>query len=221
MAEINLPLYVSGRDGRPMILVPAGEFLFGADREKAVTGAFYIDRFPVTNAEYKKFVEATGHEHPAHWRRGTWPEGKADHPVVQVTWESAAAYAHWAGKRLPTEQEWEKAARGADGRRWPWGNTFDPRRCNTSSDGTTPVGHYSPAGDSSYGCADMAGNVWEWIGGKPSPLRMPLRGGDWLDGEAEAQTFFRRMHTPKRKNDFVGFRCAADVATPISPGVGS
>jgi formylglycine-generating enzyme required for sulfatase activity len=197
-----------------MVFIPAGEFLYGPDREKVMTAPFYIDRCPVTNAEYKKFVEAAGHEHPAHWRRGTWPEGKADHPVVQVTWESAQAYAEWAGKRLPTEIEWEKTARGTDGRLWPWGNAFDRRRCNTSSDGTTPVGHYSPAGDSPYGAIDMAGNVWEWIGGRPSPLRMPLRGGDWLDGPEEAQTFFRRMHTPKRKNDFIGFRCAADQAVP-------
>ena len=150
MANTAVPLFKSGQDERPMVFVPAGEFLFGPDLEKVAVVAFYIDRFPVTNAEYKVFVEATRHEHPAHWRRGTWPEGKADHPVVQVTWESAAAYAVWAGKRLPTEQEWEKAARGVDGRRWPWGNAFDPRRCNTSSDGTTPVGRYSPAGDSPW-----------------------------------------------------------------------
>jgi formylglycine-generating enzyme required for sulfatase activity len=221
MMEFKGPLFTAGRDGRPMVFVPAGEFLSGPDREKVVTAAFYIDRYPVTNAEYKKFVEATGHEHPAHWRRGTWPEGKADHPVVQVTWESAQAYADWAGKRLPTEIEWEKAARGTDGRVWPWGNRFDRLVCNTGSDGTTPVGRYSPAGDSPYGAVDMAGNVWEWIGGKPSPLRMPLRGGDWLDGPEEAQTFYRRMHTPKRKNDFIGFRCAADQAAPLATGAAS
>lgn len=217
MAETSVLLFVSGRDYRPMVYIPAGEFLFGPEREKAITGAFYIDRFPVTNAEYKKFVDETGHEPPAHWRRGTWPEGKADHPVVQITWHSANAYAEWAQKRLPTELEWEKAARGMDARRWPWGNVFDRRYCNTSSEGTTRVGVYSPAGDSPYGAADMAGNVWEWIGGQPSPLRMPLRGGDWLDGPEEAQTFFRRMHTPWRKNDFIGFRCAADNAAPIAP----
>ena len=210
MSEIKL---FAGGDGRPLIHVPAGEYLSGPDRDKASTGAFYIDRFPVTNAEYKKFVGAAGHEHPQHWRRGTWPEGKADHPVVQVTWESAAAYAKWAGKRLPLEEEWEKAARGTDGRVWPWGNLFDSSKCNTNESGlwdTTPVGKYSPPGDSPYGCVDMAGNVWEWIGGRPSPLRMPLRGGNWLDTQAEATTFSRRMHTPKRKNDFIGFRCAAD-----------
>jgi len=178
MGDTSLVLYYAGRDGRPMVLVPAGEFYFGPDRVKLTLPDFYIDRYPVTNAEYKKFVEATGAPEPTHWRRGTWPEGKADHPVVNVTWEQAAAYAEWAGKRLPTEEEWEKAARGTDGREWPWGSTFDPSRCNTNESGiwdTTPVGKYSPAGDSPYGAADMAGNVWEWIGGKPSPLRMPLR----------------------------------------------
>jgi formylglycine-generating enzyme required for sulfatase activity len=214
MADDTLKLYVSGTDNRPMVLVPAGEFLFGPDLEKIVVEDFYMDRCPVTNAEYQRFVEETGHEHPAHWRRGTWPEGRHNHPVVQVTWQSAAAYAAWAGKRLPTEIEWEKAARGRDGRLWPWGNAFDPNKCNTSSSGTTPVGAYSPRGDSPYGGADMAGNVWEWIGGKPSPIRMPLRGGDWLDTAEEAQTIFRRMHTPFRKNDFIGFRLAADSAVP-------
>ncbi len=210
MAETNL---FAGKDGRPMVLVPEGEFFFGPEREKVHLPVFYIDRFPVTNADYKKFVDATGAEHPQHWRRGVWPEGKADHPVVNVTWDAASAYAQWAGKRLPTEQEWEKAARGTDGRLYPWGNSFDPRKCNVNSDGTTPVGKYSPTGDSPYGCADMAGNVWEWIGGKPSPLRMPLKGGDWLDGQEEATTIYRRMHTPKRKNDFVGFRCMQEVTS--------
>lgn len=220
MGNSSLVLYQAGRDGRPMVFVPAGEFYFGPDRMRLTLPDFYIDRFPVTNAEYKKFVEATGAPEPTHWRRGTWPEGKADHPVVNVTWEQAAAYAEWAGKRLPTEEEWEKAARGTDGREWPWGSTFDPSRCNTNESGiwdTTPVGKYSPAGDSPYGAADMAGNVWEWIGGKPSPLRMPLRGGDWLDTMEEARTHSRRMHTPKRKNDFIGFRCAADRAAPAAP----
>ncbi|HLB63642.1 MAG TPA: SUMF1/EgtB/PvdO family nonheme iron enzyme [Anaerolineales bacterium] len=218
MRESEIALYV-GKDHRPMVVVPAGEFLAGEDRVKVSVAAFYIDRFPVTNADYKKFVETTHWEEPAHWRRSTWPEGKADHPVVQVNWDSAVAYAQWAGKRLPTEEEWEKAARGTDGRVWPWGSTFVRDRCNTSETeiwDTTPVGNYSPGGDSPYGVADMAGNVWEWIGGKPSPLRMPLRGGDWLDDAQQATTYYRRMHTPKRKNDFVGFRCAADGTAQLA-----
>jgi formylglycine-generating enzyme required for sulfatase activity len=218
MSEVAVPLMMA-KDGRPMVFIPAGEFLAGEDRVKVSVAAFYIDRYPVTNADYKTFVTATHWEEPAHWRRGTWPEGKADHPVVQITWESAIAYAQWAGKRLPTEEEWEKAARGTDGRVWPWGSTFLRDHCNTSETqiwDTTPVGKYSPAGDSPYGAVDMAGNVWEWIGGKPSPLRMPLRGGDWLDDAGQATTFYRRMHTPKRKNDFIGFRCALDGTAQVA-----
>jgi formylglycine-generating enzyme required for sulfatase activity len=215
MSETKAALYM-GKD-RSMVLVLAGEFLAGEDRAKASAGAFYLDRFPVTNADYKKFVEAMHWEEPAHWRRA--PGRKASgSPVVQIIWESAAAYAQWAGKRLPTEEEWEKAARGTDGRVWPWGNAFIKERCNTSETGiwdTTPVGKYSPVGDSPFGAADMAGNVWEWIGGKPSSLRMPLRGGDWLDDGSQATTFYRRMHTPKRKNDFIGFRCAVDGTTQL------
>lgn len=213
MTNDDISIFV-GKDGRPMIHVPAGDILFGPNREKVHTDAFYIDRFPVTNADYKKFVDAIGHTEPAHWRRGSWPEGKADHPVVQINWDSASAYAEWAGKRLPTEIEWEKAARGTDGRLWPWGDTFSISKCNTSESGimdTTSIGKYSPAGDSPYGVADMAGNVWEWIGSKFSPLRMPLRGGNWLDGRDEARTFSRRMHTPRRKNVFIGFRCLTDT----------
>lgn len=205
----------AGTDNRPMVLVAAGEFLFGPEKQKISLADFYIDRFPVTNLEYKQYVDATGRTEPGHWRKGVWKEGKGNHPVVNVNWEAAAAYAEWAGKRLPTELEWEKAARGTDGRLWPWGNNFKVDHCNTSETGlleTTPVGTYSPQGDSPYGAVDMAGNVWEWVGGKVSPLRMPLRGGNWLDGAAEAQTTSRRMHTPRRKNEFIGFRCAADPA---------
>jgi formylglycine-generating enzyme required for sulfatase activity len=216
MAEKKIALFTSGRDGRPMARVPAGKFLYGEDKEEAETGEFFIDRYPVTNAEYKKFVDATGHAEPAHWRNHTWPEDRENHPVVEVNWASANAYAQWAGKRLPTNEEWEKAARGTDGRVWPWGDEWDIDKCNVFSDGTSETGKYSPAGDSPYGCADMAGNVWEWIGGgSPSQLRAPLRGGDWLDGPEEAQTFHIRMHTPHRKNPFVGFRCAADSAEPL------
>jgi formylglycine-generating enzyme required for sulfatase activity len=207
------PKTYTGPDGRPMVKVPEGEFLASPGRVTESSSSFYIDRFPVTNNDYKAFVEATGHEHPAHWRRGTWPEGKENHPVVQINWDSAKAYAEWAGKRLPTELEWEKAARGTDGREWPWGNDFSINKCNTSESGildTTPVGEYSPHGDSPYDAADMAGNVWEWIGGKYSPLRMPLRGGNWLDGADQARTYSRREHTPRRKNEFIGFRCAVD-----------
>lgn len=216
MAEKSTQYFKAGKVEKVMVKVPAGEFLYGEDQEKMETAEFFIDRAPVTNAEYKKFVDATGHDQPQHFRGGTYPEGKADHPVVEVNWFSATAYAEWAGKRLPTNEEWEKAARGTDGRTWPWGNEWDIEKANVFSGDTTPIGKYSPQGDSPYGCQDMAGNVWEWIGGgQPSQLRAPLRGGDWLDGPDEAQTFHIRMHTPRRKNPFAGFRCAADTAEPL------
>jgi len=216
MTEKKVPLFKAGNINKAMVKIPAGEFLFGEEQEKKETDEFFIDLTPVTNAEYKLFVDATGHKEPQHWRGGTFPEGKADHPVVEVNWHSATAYAEWAGKRLPTSEEWEKAARGTDGRTWPWGNEWSIENANVFSGDTTPIGKYSPQGDSSYGCQDMAGNVWEWIGGgQPSQLRAPLRGGDWLDGPEEAQTFYIRMHTPHRKNPFVGFRCVADSAEPL------
>ena len=135
--------------------------------------AFEIGRYPVTNVEYAAFVEATGRKTPTHWQKGHCPEALTDHPVVNVTWHDAQAFAAWlSGRtgdryRLPTEAEWEKAARGQDGRLWPWGNEWDAKRprvnCSLTGPGTTtPVGQYSSDGDSPYGCADMAGNVWEW-----------------------------------------------------------
>jgi formylglycine-generating enzyme required for sulfatase activity len=166
-----------------MILVPAGEFVMGAepkhdaytrDRERPqhtlMLADFHIARTPVTNAEYAAFVQATDHPAPACWTDGDEPDGKADHPVVQVTWYDAMAYGRWLSEctgqayRLPSEAEWEKAARGSDGRLYPWGDAWDPSRCNTKESGigdTTPVTAYSN-GASPYGVLGMAGNVFEW-----------------------------------------------------------
>jgi formylglycine-generating enzyme required for sulfatase activity len=165
---------------------------------------FAIGRCPVTNAQYAVFVEATGHPAPQHF--GDWglpPRGKEDHPVVNVSWHDAVAFTKWLSEatgrafRLPTEAEWEKAARGTDGRLWPWGDEWPSgvKRANTADGGpgdTTPVGAYSPQGDGPYGCADMAGNVWEWCSTKwrndyTTPAdegpggddRRVVRGGSW------------------------------------------
>lgn len=163
---------VVGPDGKEYIYVPAGEFLMGSREEddtpshKVFVDGYYVSRYPVTNAEYHAFVEATGHTRPEHWQGGIYPAWAADHPVVYVSWHDAAAYCRWARGRLLSEAEWEKAARGTDERRYPWGNTFDSARCNSREsdikDGTR-VGKYSPSGDSPYGVSDMAGNVWEWV----------------------------------------------------------
>lgn len=205
---------IIAKDGKEMILIPAGEFLMGPNKQPVYLPAYYIDRTPVTNAEYKVFVDATGYSFPPHWRQGKPVPGTEDHPVVQVSWFDAAAYAQWAGKRLPTAAEWEKAARGTDGRIYPWGDVFDPTRLNCGEGGpfkTTPVGQYSPQGDSPYGVVDMAGNVYEWTNDGSQVTTMGIRGGCWLDGREQAQTFYVRRHTPRRKNDFIGFRCVMDA----------
>jgi len=171
-----------------MMLIPAGEVLIGDESHDFYNGekalhtvyldAYYIDRTPVTSAEFSAFVHASDYK-PEHWQPG--PD---DHPARNVTWYDAQAYAQWAGKALPTEAEWEKAARGGTQipkpksqnpsdlvdnpnpkRRYPWGDEFDKNKCNTRASGigdTTPVGRHSPQGDSPHGVADMAGNVWEW-----------------------------------------------------------
>ena len=132
-----------------------------------------------------------------------------DHPVVQVNPGDAAAYAEWAGGRLPAEEEWEKAARGIDGRVFPWGDEFDPARCNSEEIGigtTTPVGRYSPAGDSPCGCADAAGNVWEWTVSKweSGSVRWVRRGGAFGSSERFVRCAFRGNPTTHHKKG--GFR---------------
>jgi formylglycine-generating enzyme required for sulfatase activity len=166
-----------------MVLIPAGEFLMGSDpqKDKDADGDeqpqhslylpdYYLAKTPVTNAQYVAFVEGTGQDTPKHWEGGKPPGGKGDHPVVYVSWHDAVAYCRWlaetTGKpyRLPSEAEWEKGARGTDGRIYPWGDRWNAKLCNSKEGGpgdTTPVGAY-PDGTSPYGVLDMAGNVWEW-----------------------------------------------------------
>ncbi len=170
------------KDGKEMVRVPAGKFLYGRKKKERELPEFWIDKTPVTNGEYACFVAATSHKPPKHWKGKTSPKGIVDHPVVNVSWHDAKAYAAWAGKFLPTEEEWEKAARGTDGRVYPWGNQKPTDRlCNfdNSGGGTTPVGKYSPQGDSPYGCVDMAGNVWDWTESKAGGRRV-LRGGSFI-----------------------------------------
>ena len=195
---------------------------------------FEIGRYPVTNAEYAAFIEATGRAAPGSWRGGRFPEDLADHPVVSVSWRDALAYVNWLREqtgrpyRLPTEAEWEKAARGDDGRLWPWGNQEpDHDRCNFGNrvNGTTPVGQYSPAGDSPYGCADMAGNVWEWCSSqyKDYPYRPEdgrenleqsgtriLRGGCFASKAGSVRCAFRKEDYPDYADSSHGFRVARD-----------
>jgi len=157
-----------------MVEVPEGEFIMGTDNKKTDSqnrpahkrslDTYYIDKYPVTNAQYGRFVAGTGHRTPINWSKGKFVPGKVFHPVTMVSWFDARDYCEWAGKRLPTEAEWEKAARGTDERRWPWGDVMDTKLLNTyyNVGSTTPVGMYE-GGASPYGALDMAGNVAQWI----------------------------------------------------------
>ena len=157
-----------------MITIPAGDFVMGTDKPQADAqdkpahhvrlGAYMIDKYLVTNAQYARFVAATGHRPPLDWKNGKIPDGEVMHPVTMVSWFDARSYAAWAKKRLPTEAEWEKAARGTKALRWPWGNRMDASRLNTyySVGHATDVTAY-PSGASPYGVMDMAGNVSQWV----------------------------------------------------------
>jgi formylglycine-generating enzyme len=238
------PATIVGNDGAEMVLVPAGEFSMGSEeydderpRHQVYLDALYIDKYEVTNARFQRFVQATGYRTLSE-RAGnsdTWlaPRGSGSsvagleqHPVVHVSREDAKVYCTWAGKRLPTEAEWEKAARGTDGRRYPWGNQFDSRQGNFAGEnnGTVPVGSYE-GGKSPYGAYDMAGNVWEWVADwydanyyRNSPTRNPqgpasgeqavLRGGGWDGNALRVRAPNRYVVAPAPRIDGVGFRCA-------------
>jgi len=182
------PVMTSEIDGKEMVLIPAGEFIMGTDKvdtanthrkigtvkplyvdqhpqRKIRLPAYYIDRYEVTNREYRRFLQATQFDRePGRWENGVYPEGMGDHPVTNITWDEALTYALWAHKRLPTEAQWEKAARGTDGRLFPWGNTPSKKAANVGVEGarqSRPVGSY-PEDVSPYRVYDMAGNVMEW-----------------------------------------------------------
>jgi hypothetical protein len=190
---------------------------------------FYIDRYPITNAEYERFLrDDLGQEPPPSWRDRSAPRHLLDHPVVEVSWEDAQAYAAWAGKRLPTAEEWQRAAGGQQGRRYPWGNSFAPGCCNTRESGegsTTPVGKYSPGADGPCGVADMAGNVWEWLADEAGPKGQSrqLRGGAWFYSAEFARIDYDRFwRKPDHRQDVIGFRlcvsalCAVEDHSPAT-----
>jgi formylglycine-generating enzyme required for sulfatase activity len=191
--------------------VPAGDYPVGRDggeHDVVDVAAFELARTPVTNAQYAAFVEDAGAEPPPH---GPAPD---DHPAAFVDWHDASAFCAWAGGRLPTEAEWEKAARGADGRRWPWGNDDDASRAAVGRGigGTTaPVGAH-PGGTSPYGLQDMAGNVWEWTSSEYGGGEMVLRGGSFASpGLAWARSAMRSRTRPERRQAHNGFRVARDA----------
>jgi len=224
-----------------MVSIPAGEFTMGRSKltsddntkmrprvllddrpaHKVTVGAFQIDRHEVTNAQYKIFVEKTGHSPPYHWANG---HPAADLPVYNVTWDDAHSYCEWKGERLPTEAEWERAARGGKEQvDYPWGDQPDAKlaRFNVAT-GPGPVAKFPPNG---FGVYDMAGNVSEWTadwfdGGyyQTSPAADPkgpatgeykvIRGGAWSDSGKRITVFFRNWVRPTQRTPNIGFRCA-------------
>ncbi|HEX8465216.1 MAG TPA: SUMF1/EgtB/PvdO family nonheme iron enzyme [Abditibacterium sp.] len=237
-----------------MVYVPAGEFFMGTNesdesdnnqrdnvplkandarpRHTARSGAFFIDKTEVTNAQYKKFCDAMGYPAPPMWNDGQFPAGEADFPVTRVNFYEASAYAAWAGKRLPTEIEWEHAARGDDGRNYPWGAYWDENRVVWDTNGPQKVGSI-PDGASPYGALDMAGNVFEWTSSwfdayPGAPVKVPefgktlkvVRGGGWTGGRQLAMTWYRGVNRPQSRIEWVGFRCAKDAPATLPNTLG-
>jgi formylglycine-generating enzyme required for sulfatase activity len=215
------------------VTIPKGKFLYGDNKKERTIDADYdIDAFPVTQQQYKAFIDATGHRLPFGegdraelycWDKNqkTFPEGLDDHPVVLVSHEDAVKFCKWRSEteksdiRLPTDLEWEKAARGEDGREYPWGNEFDAEKCNTKESGikqTTSVTAY-PKGRSPYDVHDMAGNVWEWTSSHydEAKMRYSLRGGSWYFNRDGARCAFRDWLDPFGRFLNVGFRCVRTV----------
>jgi len=233
--EADRVLLTSPRDAATQVFVAAALIVPGPPRAseperlqaERFVKAFYIDVTPVTNAQFQRFVKATsyqtvaerenqtqGREDPT-WRApegpGSSSAGREDHPVVWVYREDALAYATWAERRLPTRLEWERAMRGVDGQSWPWGEAWDPARCNLASHGTTPVAAY-PTGISPAGCLDMVGNVWEWLADELPGGRLVLMGGSWGEPLDTFKVGYKQLIVPSDgTDDATGFRCAMDV----------
>ncbi len=233
-AKVTTTVGAHSNSNAEMVYVAAGEFMMGSDgwsnEEKPVhrvyLDAFSIDRFEVTNRDYRLCVEAGTCQLPSPRRYYDKPEF-ANHPIVSVTWHDAYVFCGWAGKRLPTEAEWEKAARGTDGRIYPWGNEFEQSYVNSNDvvGNTMEVGKY-PSGASPYGALDMAGNVSEWVAdwydakyysnsppadptGPTSGQYHVYRGGSYPDGQDQVRVTRRSPESrPNARASNFGFRCA-------------
>lgn len=226
---------VSPIDGAEMVLVPEGHFIMGIAKEELeqifkldnrempifateiparniYLEAYFIDRYPVTNYQYRKFMEETGHRQPLLFNHSAWNQPMQ--PVVFVGWDDARAYARWAGKSLPTEPQWEKAGRGTDGRWWAWGHEFLSGRCNSKEFGlehTSEIGLFDK-GISPNGCYDMCGNVWEMCEGQWLEEYLPMRGGCFLGSATFVRVTCR--WTPEDTRDgahWLGFRCVKEI----------
>ncbi|MBI2877212.1 MAG: SUMF1/EgtB/PvdO family nonheme iron enzyme [Candidatus Tectomicrobia bacterium] len=229
----------SARENAEMVLIPEGAFLRGSGEREAqiishIMGVptnfrdkepqtvtrlkgFYIDTHEVTNAQYTEFLQATGDHPPDHWTEGAYPPGKGDYPVIYISWISAQRYCEWAGKRLPTEEEWEKAARGSDGRLFPWGDRFEPGKANLWEEGIKAprsVGQYRQD-RSPYGVYDMAGNVMEWTATLFQDDLTIVRGGSWANDQAESRLDRKMISELDVTSNGVGFRCARSEERPL------
>ncbi|MCC7264501.1 MAG: SUMF1/EgtB/PvdO family nonheme iron enzyme, partial [Candidatus Latescibacteria bacterium] len=219
------------------VRVPAGVFIMGSEEGEAdeqpahlvSLEAYYIDQYEVTVGQYRACFEAGACAEPVAASLCNWGGAVGDdHPINCIRWAEAEAYCAWAGLRLPSEAEWEKAARGTDGRTYPWGEDFDRDRANYADNGfmqrTRPVGSY-PEGRSPYGAEDMAGNVYEWVAdwyepnyyaasppsdppGPASGAQRVLRGGSWWFEPHQMRTFHREPYHPADTDVDIGFRCA-------------
>ena len=248
---------IASEFSRDMILIPAGEFIMGTDSEGAKVDqkpahrvyldTFYIDKHEVTNAQFEAFIVDGGYQNRKLWTAAGWNfiqkhqiktplhhgqnsvSIEPDHPVIGVSWYEANAYATWAGKRLPTEAEWEKAARGTKGHVYPWGNEMDFSRLSyfPHHEKILGVGSF-PSGASPYGVLDMAGSVWEWCADwygenyySQSLQKNPtgpdrgeyrvLRGGGWNSIRLQLQCSYRYYDKEDRRAYNIGFRCAQDT----------
>ncbi len=221
-----------------MVYIPAGTFTMGDTHGDGLSNekpahqvtldALWIDRTEVTNTQFARFVQGSSYRPQGDWQK--YGTGNNQHPVVEVTWHDAVAYCRWADKRLPTEAEWEYAARGTDGRKYPWGDTWEGSRArfsgNRGRETTAPMGSY-PTGASPFGVLDLAGNVWEWVSsvykpypyvatdGREDPTALGwrvMRGGSWtnMPRALHSTTRVRGVPVPYGGNDNRGFRCAQD-----------
>ncbi len=223
---------ITGKDGAPLVLVPAGEFIMGSDegpdekpQRRVYLDGFYIDKYPITNVRFRASGMSPKRDYGPKFN-GT------SQPVVGVTWHQAREYCQKEGRRLPTEAEWENAARGTDGRKYPWGNSWDASKLIWDENGkgrTHPVDRSYNTNKSPYGAVDMTGNVWEWIQDwfrenyyRNAPARNPkgpgsgdgrlLRGGSWRNSYTwYFRPAYRFGYAPVENSDIWGFRCAKDL----------
>jgi formylglycine-generating enzyme required for sulfatase activity/tRNA A-37 threonylcarbamoyl transferase component Bud32 len=237
-AQTPAPPRIEDPDGTALLRIEPGLFMLGPNRRAVYLDGFYLARHPVTNRQFAAFLQTTGYRPVdaeagrflAHWRGGQCPTALLDHPVVFVSWLDATAYCRWAGRRLPSEAEWEKAARGAQGRRYPWGREEPSERLanfGRSVGGATQAIGQHPEGASPYGCEDMAGNVWEWCEDCDSPrfyLHGPehnprntagsasaahvVRGGAFAFDARSLRTYARSAFQAHFRLEYVGFRVA-------------